>query len=262
MTSAFAPRSFGNDQGMRSVVMRTLGIDLSAEASKTAAVVVDWHDGIARADVLGLPRTVDAQDVHLVAEVKRVDATGIDAPFGWPDDFVAAVTAWHQRQPWSPEVGRRHRYRATDEVIASDPQLPTPLSVSSNLLGVTAWRCVTLLDLIKPKVSRTGEDALFEVYPAASLAAWGFPHQGYKKDRAARTALLAAVRERCPWLELDEASVARTDHAFDALICALSARAAARTLSEPPPLKLRQALLEIEGWIHVPRRGSLDHLAG
>ena len=43
------------------------------------------------------------------------DATGIDAPFGWPRRFVAAVAAWDASltwpEPWEPEARRALRLR-------------------------------------------------------------------------------------------------------------------------------------------------------
>ncbi|MGH9280955.1 MAG: hypothetical protein ACRD12_23070 [Acidimicrobiales bacterium] len=41
------------------------------------------------------------------------------------------------------------------------------------------------------------------------------------------------------------------EHAFDALIAALAARAAGLGWSAPPPVELRH-LAEAEGWIHIP----------
>jgi hypothetical protein len=52
----------------------------------------------------------------------------------------------------------------------------------------------------------------------------------------------------------------RNEHAFDALIAALVARAVAPNLTErPPPSELLTAA--VEGWIHLPRPGSLAVLA-
>jgi hypothetical protein len=56
------------------------------------------------------------------------------------------------------------------------------------------------------------------------------------------------------------AEIVRTDHALDALICALVARAAATDRTRRPPPELRDVAAR-EGWIHLPDEGSLAELA-
>ena len=50
-----------------------------------------------------------------------------------------------------------------------------------------------------------------------------------------------------------------SDDALDAVLCALIARAAALGLTVPPPDQDRERA-RAEGWIHLPRRGSLGEL--
>src|ERR1017187_4074070 len=101
-------------------------------------------------------------------------------------------------------------------------------------------------------------------YPAAALRVWGLPYRGYKRG-ANRSALLEAaheLRRHCPWLAADDTTwgeVTRTDHAYDALICALVARTHHRQLCHAIPLHLRGAAAG-KGWIAVPIPESLDRL--
>ena len=44
------------------------------------------------------------------------------------------------------------------------------------------------------------------------------------------------------------------------MLCALIARAAAIGLTEPPPAEAFD-LAGVEGWIHLPRKGSVGELA-
>jgi hypothetical protein len=84
---------------------------------------------------------------------------------------------------------------------------------------------------------------------------WGLPPQD---DVAALDLLMA----ECPlfFAAADLPHVLlRSDHTFDALICALATRAAALGLTYPPPADV-QELAEVEGWIHAPRPGTLDQL--
>jgi hypothetical protein len=74
--------------------------------------------------------------------------------------------------------------------------------------------------------------------------------------------IVGDLRGRCPWLLAEDRTwgeVTRTDHAFDALICALVARANQRRLCQPIPPHLLAAAAR-EGWIAVPIPESLDRL--
>jgi len=110
---------------------------------------------------------------------------------------------------------------------------------------------------------RGGGDRVVEAYPAAALLLWELPREGYKSDPAARENLLAALEERAPWLAWEPGArkaCIESDDSLDAVLCALIARAAALGLTEPPPPEDRD-LARAEGWIHLPREGSLGELA-
>jgi predicted nuclease with RNAse H fold len=239
-------------------VMRTLGIDLSADPKRTAVCTIDWRTATVKFHKRG------ASDQQLVEAVLAVDRAGIDAPFGWPDAFVEAVSAHRAGGPWSGRgfdvVTHRRglRYRFTDLRVARGPVRP-PLSVSSDRIAVTAMRCAELQDQVSQHetVDRAGIDGrLLEVYPAAALRAWRLPSDGYKgtKNRPALAALVARLVEHCDSLTIEAADLercTRDDDELDALVCALVARAAALGLTDAPgPAELPQA--RREGWIHVP----------
>ena len=56
------------------------------------------------------------------------------------------------------------------------------------------------------------------------------------------------------------AACVASDHAFDAFVSSLVARAVARGKTARPPKKQRE-LARQEGWIHVPEEGSLGALS-
>jgi hypothetical protein len=62
--------------------------------------------------------------------------------------------------------------------------------------------------------------------------------------------ILRGIRKHLPWLEVDD-SYAENSDSLDALIAALTARAAAQGLSEEPKLGVVAAARR-EGWIHLP----------
>ena len=97
-----------------------------------------------------------------------------------------------------------------------------------------------------------------EVYPAASLRAWGLTHGGYKQRGTgqALSDLVDSLMHEAPWLHFGAAeTTCRESHdAFDAVIAALTARAAARGLTRRPQTEAEAAAASTEGWVAFPPR--------
>lgn len=229
--------------------MITVGIDLATQPSNTAACVVDWS---------GNPRVTDLRstlvDEDAVTLAIAADRCAIDAPFGWPIEFVRLVVA-HEARVALPDG--QVRFRATDSFVKETSGV-TPPSVAADKLGATAVRCARLLHQIGLRdepVDRAGTGRVLEAYPAAALRMWRLPSQGYKgtKGETVRGHLLEKVIHsvglQCQPEHL--AAFRKSDDAFDALICALVARMAAIGNSRLP----ESDAASIEGWIHLPRPG-------
>lgn len=241
--------------------MKTVGIDLAAKAKKTAACKIEWHEGIAR--VVSLESGLG--DSTLLDLIAGADKVGIDAPFGWPDEFVDAVAGHRGLRQWpgaghadADDFRRTLSFRETDRSVMG---VRRPLSVSTDKIGVTAMRCAGLLHKIGD-VDRAGSGTVVEVYPAAALVRWGLQSCAYKGNRAegALPSMLDALVSGIPELDLAGHEPLKSDDLFDALICALVARAAAVGLTDLPPAgSLDRA--RREGWIHLPHADSLGRLA-
>lgn len=237
--------------------MRTLGIDLAASPDKTAACLVDWSE---RTAVL-LRRPVD--DDAIVHAAATVELTAIDVPFGWPDAFVAAVTAHHSGNGWPPAGTDTPadrvplRFRATDLDLMDRGH--RPLSVSTERIGVAAMRGARLLELLAREglvVDRAGiSGAAAEAYPAGALRAWGLRSSGYKgvRHRAVCTALVSEFAAACGTMSdvVTACLAGADDDELDATICAfIGAAVLLGGTARPGPLQLAAA--RREGWIHVP----------
>ena len=239
--------------------MKTLGVDLASQAERTAICVVEWGQcGAALVEV-----RVGVDDDQLVNAHDQVDVTGIDCPFGWPEPFCALLAGPEGLAPWNTDLRDKLRFRRTDFRVRRETGR-WPLSVSSDLIAVPAMRCQFLLQRMGV-ADLSGNGRVFEVYPAGSLAVWGFASQAYKR-RAGRSllrSLLNEVRERLPWLRLggqeEQGLLEASDDAFDALVAALTARAAWLGLTVRPSPE-EQAIAEREGWIALPLPGSLVQL--
>lgn len=252
--------------------MKTLGIDLAAQPERTAICSVTWDGGRAFATIER--RTSDDRLVELMAV--PWDKIGIDCPLGWPEPFIDAITAHRTGKPWpgrnvDPDEYREHaKYRLTDEVLhARDGRWP--LSVSTDRIGVVALRCALLLDRYAGKrkaLRRDGTGVIAEVYPAAAIRRWLPDARGnYKRTDtlAALRALVDAVAGAVPIYFADGSrEQCETSHdAFDALICALVARAVTLGQTRRPRSATEVSRAATEGWIHVPKKTcKLEGLCG
>jgi hypothetical protein len=100
-----------------------------------------------------------------------------------------------------------------------------------------------------------------EVYPAAALKHWGLTYRSYKgtANTAVRHQLIDTLTAAAPWLRLgDHAQTCRrSDHALDAVIAALNARAAALGQTTTPAAE-RLGAARTEGRIALPTGNLAD----
>jgi predicted nuclease with RNAse H fold len=246
----------------------TLGIDLAAQPRNTSSCTIDWGTGIPVVSELD-----SGLDDHALLEaISPADKVGIDAPFGWPDEFVDAVGAHRDRAGWPGSGEEQDLYRFQLSFRATDRHLieqgaRRPLSVSTDLIGVVAMRCAYLLDRLAARgepVDRAGSGKVIEAYPAPALVSWGLSAIGYKsKVGASRLPeLLGRLEEGIGGITMsaEQREAAGSDHnRFDALVCSLVARAAALGLTQPPEPGGQSDRATREGWIHVPTN-PLPHL--
>lgn len=246
--------------------MLTVGLDLAAEAGNTALARLEWED--AGCSVRGIE--LACEDEMIVDALLAADKAGVDCPLGWPVPFVEFVAA-HRSGNVDVPVGTRGRdwrrnlaLRLTDRVVHERTGL-TPLSVSADRIGHAAMRCAALLSRLAREgrpVDRCGTGVVVEVYPAASLRLWGLPYRGYKRphDLAALGRLVDGLLAAAPWLDLGsyEPLCRRSHDATDAVIAALTARAALRGLTTTPGADQIETARS-EGWIALPT-GTLDDL--
>lgn len=254
----------------------TLGIDLASQARDTGVCAIRWTGATAEIVLLAVGTADGApfDDAWLaetavgLRELPRADKVGVDAPFGWPAPFTAAVAAtdpadWPlalgaDRAPLVRRETDRHVRRRTGKL---------PLSVSTDRIAYPAMRCAALLAWwsahLGAPVGRAGDGLACETYPDAVLRTLlgmgrgrALSYKGASEAaRARRLDLLDALAAQGLALGAEQrATCAASDDALDALLCAIAARAAAVGLTEPPGDDVR-VLADREGWIHLPADG-------
>ncbi|MEU2469263.1 DUF429 domain-containing protein [Streptomyces sp. NPDC012486] len=242
---------------------RTIGVDLAVDPRATATAEICWSQDGAEARS---PRLCckDEYLLDLLSSLVSGERAGVGCPFGWPTAFVEAVAAHAGHQRWPGSTGRadhygRLRLRMTDRVADATIRPLTgrgPLSVSMDKLGATAARWAFLADQLAAggyPVDRTGARQVVEVYPAGARAVW----------RLAGTRSTQALLQVAPWLRFEpgaQQAYERNEHAFDALIAALVARAVTLGLTSLPRNGQEEQAAAIEGWIHLPEPDSLARL--
>ena len=150
------------------------------------------------------------------------------------------------------------RCAAQTDVFVHEQLGLTPLSVSAGRIAHAALRgavLLTKLQAARGPVDRSGSGPVAEVYPAASLRSWGLDHHGYKQQTKTDTLgrLIDHLLNQAPWLDCmtHQQPMRRSHDIFDAVIAAMTARAAAlgQTL---PPTEDDIATARAEGWIIIP----------
>ena len=244
--------------------MTTAGVDLASQASNTGYCEISWSSN--GAAVVELASHLD--DDRLSEVIARVTKVGIDVPLGWPRAFVDAVSMHYRNGSWPKDYQHAdnvaYRLRQTD--VWARKQLGTPpLSVSTDRIAIPAMRAAAVLSRLERRPVLDGSGVVVEVYPAGALGLWGLKEGSYKGKAAVerrRDLVQRVVDDTRRWLTLSQDQIEQCvadDNAFDALIAALVARAAAigETIKIP---KKHHEVARREGWIALPTVGSLDRL--
>jgi predicted nuclease with RNAse H fold len=244
--------------------MLTAGVDLAAEPKNTGMATIVWSAD--RAEVVDL--AIDVDDAGIVLAAGNVAKMGIDCPLGWPDTFVQFLRDFHEGSHVTIPTGADRKWRKSLANRETDLDVHrrlglTPLSVATDRIGLTAMRAASIQSALTNAghpVDRTGGGLLVEVYPTAALLHWEMKHHRQYKGARNEAALGELVDGLPLWLDLGdhEALCRRSDHAFDAVIAALVARAAAIGHTRRPSATHLDAATR-EGWIALPT-GPMDQL--
>lgn len=273
---------------------RVVGVDLGAQPRNTAWCVIAVDENLGTITIEDPVSGERASDDELLKTFPGKARIGIDAPLGWPLEFICAISRYRDTKSWPANDHKVHpgreskieyrnlKYRKTDLHVwkAIDKR---PLGVAAELIGSLAMRAARLLARAESEhglaVDRSGRQGHFvEVYPAAAFKRWSIPtsrdtdgatkKKSYKKDAKVRERVLNDIRSRLGnWARVPD-EYSRTDDHLDALVSGLVAlmRALDDRLAAPTDSRLLEGIpsdevnAEQEGWIALPRCSSLGDL--
>jgi predicted RNase H-like nuclease len=155
----------------------------------------------------------------------------LDAPLGWPIELGPQLVDHSAGEPLDVEANDLFR-RETDRVV-KEKIGRQPLDVGSNLIARTAHAALRLLDEVRTLSdcavplawdSRVESVSAIEVYPAATLTAYGIQASGYKgkQDIRSREMMIEALRAHLV-LPKDTSLMEEKADALDAGVCVLAA---------------------------------------
>jgi predicted RNase H-like nuclease len=223
-----------------------IGIDCAAQAKNTGlAYAIPKGEQLAVQDARCASNDATASSIirDWVRDLRHV-LLALDAPLGWPTAFSRALASHRAGEPLGPTAHVMFRRLTDDEICERLGK--RPLEVAADRIARAAHAALRLLDELRhylavdiPLVwspSWHGGLGAIEVYPAATRIALGVPHGGGS---------LTGLESR---LSFGTTSLPASEHARDALVCAvaaqefLSGRAVAPTNAQM--VQARQ-----EGWI-------------
>jgi len=211
--------------------MLIVGLDAATDPRKFGYAIGRLSGRTVRIVEAGTLQSAKKRDALVEAIAPRLRKASralvaIDAPLGWPAGAGAAFTRHTagQRIELAPD---KLFHRATDQFVQARLR-KRPLEVGASLIARAAHSALRTLqelrqatDLDIPLAWDPGFQgvAAIEVYPGASLIAWGQRLDGYKKSADLRRRIALALKSRASGIV--DCAIDSSD-AFDAALCVLA----------------------------------------
>ena len=239
--------------------MLVIGVDCATVAEKTGLALAEYEAGrlSVRDVVLGTRERPAATIISgWLQDAAEPALLALDAPLGWPE-AMGRVLVGHAAGEPIEEASNEFFRRETDRHIQRTLH-KTPLDVGADRIARTAHAALELLGSLRDKLALpiplawglplVGVSAI-EVYPAATLHAYGFRSSGYKRSEntAERRDLLVSLAGLLD-IGADRKLLERSADALDAVVCTLAAKDFLEGRAVPPE---DLALAQREGWIWV-----------
>ncbi len=252
--------------------MNVIGVDCATEDKNVGVTCAHLAGGTV--EILGV-RVGDRSGSILRHLVESCAGEGpillaLDAPLGWPASLGPALVAHTAGNRIAMEANNLFR-RRTDAYVKEKLDRQS-LDVGADRIARTAHSALRLLNDLAERpatqIPLAWEPQIkglmaIEVYPAATLAAYGIPARAYKdlNSHPARRAILERLENLVALRDVSDLLLRNAD-ALDSVICALAGADFLRGDAQPPD---DPTLAAKEGWIWTrlctPASGQLARAA-
>lgn len=247
--------------------MKIVGVDVG---TVTGVVVLrvegHWLHWEMPVKCKGGPKHQPALIEYLTDLSQDAARVAIDAPFGWPDDFLVGASHVQAHQMWTDLDGEL-LLRATDQKVERRTgRRPISVLFSLNLLAVLAAKMRRGIGIDDDR--EAWDQKAVEVYPAAALWCWMNhqfrPYRGTKAGREKNRRLIVDDIQGALGTgnqlsdEIADKCVGSAD-LLDAVVAALVGLAVETGRTTLPKGAELQRKARSEGWIHLPE-GTLQEM--
>lgn len=239
--------------------MNIIGVDCATNPKKVGVAMGKFIDG--KCELLSAQQGTTwsslVQQINVCLPCEGSALLALDAPLGWPDT-LGKVLAKHVAGCVIEEEPNIMFRRMTDRFIESKIG-KRPFDVGADRIARTARAALELLSKVRKESGhriplawnpgKQEEVVAIEVYPAATLTAYGLPNTRYKdrKDVQQRKKIIDGLSEHMQ-LPTDTQSMEDSDHVLDAAVCVLAGKDFLISTAIPPENNI---MAEKEGWIWV-----------
>jgi len=240
-----------------------IGIDCATEPKKRGVATAYLTNCACEVNLISTGLD-NARIADLVSEAEQRYGNvllALDAPLGWPSALGESLAKHSAGQAINHPANALFR-RETDFFIKKNFG-KQPLDVGADRIARTALSALILVSEISKRLGRdvplawqrdfSGVSAI-EVYPAATLVAYGMPSGGYKKsaERPERQIIIDRLKGS---LTISNAEpLLQSADALDAALCVLSGKDFLEGNSYQPE---NQKSAQKEGWIWVRRSSEI-----
>lgn len=249
--------------------MLVVGLDAAAQLDKCGYAIGSKTDSAILIEEAGLLAGKKAKTRSIIELAERIRTSprtlvAIDAPLGWPQAMSDALLE-HRAGERIP-TPRDCLFRRLTDVDVRERTGKIPLEVGAEKLAHAAHHALDLLGELRKKSDCAiplawspddGPHMAIEVYPGGTLAGYGLPSTGYKKEKGDGQSALRARRQIAAKFEVRLKGISKFCESpadvFDACLCLLSALDFLNNEC-PAPEPAVKGTVSREGWIWVRSR--------
>jgi hypothetical protein len=248
--------------GPASGPLTAIGIDCAAQPENAGIAIGRRSRGVTRVEKvcsgkgIGWDGLVELTAKSIDNDTSSPTLIALDAPLGWPHALAEMLPAHFAGR--APRFTANEMFRRRTDDVVKEKLNKQPLDVAADKIARATHAALRFLDSLREATGlevplawspghATGVNAI-EVYPAATLIAYGLPSGGYKKNEDERCKLVDGLADIVELGEGARKKMVDCHDLLDAAVCVVAGVDFAEgSVVEPTNEELEQA--KREGWI-------------